>query len=151
MLMGVPGGQCACRAEDEAAPETVWPAVEPDVVHFAMRRIKLGSDARMRLFHEYNFRCAACKKMLPPAVEVDHFIPLHSFLWKLATKANPNRWANLQPLCPNCHAEKSMVERMHKPVGSSFLCQCGDTHSIYFRPRCDAMREQVMLLETLES
>lgn len=87
--------------------------------------------------------------MLPPAMEVDHFVPLHSYLWKL-TKANPNRWANLQPLCSNCHAEKSMIERMHMPRGSTVECLCGATHSTYFRPTCDAMREQVLLIQSLE-
>jgi len=75
---------------------------------------------------------------------------LHSYLWKLTT-ADPNSWANLQPLCPNCHADKTMTERMHMPVGSSVACLCGATHSTYFRPTCEAMREQILLIESLEA
>ena len=114
-----------------------------------MKRIRLGADARMKLFHQYGYTCALCRKMLPATVEVDHYVPLHSYLWKLTT-ANPNRWANLQPLCPNCHAEKSLAERMHMPRGSQVPCTCGDTHSTYFLPACAAMREQVLLVQSLE-
>lgn len=45
-----------------------------------MRRIKLGSDARMKLLYEYKYTCAICKRMLPAAVEVDHFVSGKS-LW----------------------------------------------------------------------
>jgi len=44
-----------------------------------------------------------------------------------------------------------MTERMHMPVGSSVACLCGDTHSTYFRPTCEAMREQILLIESLET
>ena len=88
----------------------------------------------------------ACATSVPlHQVEIDHFVPLHSYLWRLTT-ADPNAWANLQPLCPNCHAAKSQQERMRMPTGSSVPCACGATHSTYFMPTCSAMREQVLLV-----
>lgn len=81
-------------------------------------------------------------------VEIDHFVPLHSYLWRLTT-ADPNAWANLQPLCPNCHAAKSQQERMRMPTGSTVPCACGSLHSTYFMPGCSAMREQVLMIRMI--
>lgn len=41
-----------------------------------MRRIKLGADKRMRLCHEYEYKCASCKRLLPPYLEIDHYVPV---------------------------------------------------------------------------
>lgn len=99
------------------------------------KRKRLGADARLRLLYAHAYRCAGCDQLLPPTVEIDHITPLCSWLWKFTT-VDPNHLGNLQPLCPGCHALKSQSERMRRPVGSAVKCQCGHTHSTYFKPQC---------------
>lgn len=103
------------------------------------KRKRLGAEAKLRLLHAYEYRCAICQELLPPTVEIDHITPLGSWLWR-HLDLDPNDVRNLQPLCPGCHALKSQTERMTRPSGSAYACACGDTHSIYFRPRCEVLR-----------
>lgn len=110
------------------------------------KRKRLTADAKMRLMHKYQFRCAICTELLPPTVEIDHITPLCSWLWR-HTDADPNAPGNLQPLCPACHALKSQTERLERPVGSAAACRCGKTHSIYFKPSCDHLRGLLLEIE----
>lgn len=103
------------------------------------KRKRLSRDSRMRLFHSYAYKCGICSEMLPPTAEIDHITPLGSWLWK-HVDADPNALGNLQPLCPGCHALKTQNERLTRPTGSAVACECGRTHSIYFKPSCDPLR-----------
>ena len=76
-----------------------------------------------------------CRCGLPPTAEIDHYIPLGCGLWK-HIPLEPNSKRNLQALCPNCHAKKTMKERLITPRGSYLPCSCGRTHSTYFKPSC---------------
>lgn len=60
--------------------------------------------ARMRteIFDRFGWRCARCGKA--GCLELDHIVPIHR---------NGSPWdvANLQPLCRDCHLDKSRGER----------------------------------------
>ena len=57
-------------------------------------------------------RCSICLQQgrLRAATEVDHIVPLH--------QGGGDERSNLQPLCHDCHADKSAAERgaQRKPV-----------------------------------
>ena len=67
----------------------------------AVRRLSAGRKKRIAYKQEY--LCNKCKKLLPPEYEVDHITPLF--------KGGTDDEINLQALCPNCHAEKTSLER----------------------------------------
>lgn len=111
------------------------------------KRTRLKPEEKLRLLHAYEYRCAACKELLPPTVEIDHITPLGSWLWKFVD-IDPNDYRNLQPLCPNCHATKSQSERLRRPTKSEYACECGETHSTYFKPHCEHLRGVIAELVT---
>jgi 5-methylcytosine-specific restriction endonuclease McrA len=51
------------------------------------------------LFSIYDGLCAICGKELPEKFEIDHLIPF--------SEGGPTQWWNLQPLCLECHSQKS--------------------------------------------
>lgn len=99
------------------------------------KRKRFNSDKKMVICASQGWRCNKCRQKLPATVEIDHYIPLGCGLWHLL-KFDPNGMENLQALCPNCHAAKTMEERMHMPFKSNLPCKCGKTHSRYFMPTC---------------
>ena len=99
------------------------------------KRKRVGADKKMIICANQGWRCNKCRQKLPPTVEIDHYIPLGCGLWHLLD-FDPNGLENLQALCPNCHASKTMRERMYAPVDSYIPCECGRTHSRYFLPTC---------------
>lgn len=111
----------------------------------APKRKRVNSDLRMILCASQGWTCNACREILPAAVEIDHFIPLGCGFWNLIDM-DPNSHDNLQALCPNCHAAKTMKERLYQPRGSAVPCACGKTHSRYFLPRCRVWRKALKTL-----
>ena len=102
---------------------------------FTPKRKRFSTDFKMILFASQEWKCNVCRCGLPPTAEIDHYIPLGCGLWHLIP-IDANSDANLQALCPNCHAAKTMKERMIMPRGSYLPCKCGKTHSRYFKPTC---------------
>ena len=68
-----------------------------------MRRT-LGVTAKKICAAAQEWRCAACRKLLPASFQVDHVRAL--------ADGGTDDPANLQALCGTCHAEKTMVENM---------------------------------------
>ena len=64
--------------------------------------------------YRYEYKCADCRVLLPPTWECDHIVPL----WKIARDPSlvggkdPNHISNLQPLCRNCHGQKTLRETL---------------------------------------
>lgn len=98
----------------------------------------------------YKYRCASCSTLLPPTFEMDHKVPLWHPRWRTLVEDRgmahardiANHMDNLQPLCPNCHAQKSMKEReLHDRMRSVIRAHARETrcpscqrvHSKYFR------------------
>lgn len=67
-------------------------------------RRKISSDEKRMVGATQQWKCAICQQNLPSAYEVDHIKPL----WK----GGEDIMSNLQALCPNCHGEKTLRERM---------------------------------------
>ena len=84
---------------------------------------------------EDGWRCRHCGCTLPATYQIDHIVPL----WA----EGQNDPANLQPLCPNCHAAKTSDEHQMRRVylanvsaltrESERACwHCGRVYSKYF-------------------
>lgn len=81
----------------------------------ALRRV---SNAVKRIVaYRYEYKCAepSCRVVLPPTWECDHIVPL----WKIVQDPDiwtkdPNHLANLQPLCPSCHRNKTLKETLEQ-------------------------------------
>lgn len=56
--------------------------------------------------HKQAWRCSICGATLPPSYQIDHIEPL----WR----GGADREANLQALCPNCHASKTHRESIER-------------------------------------
>lgn len=73
--------------------------------------------------------CRLCGQILSAAYEVDHVRPL----WN----GGSNRRPNLQALCANCHALKTLRETHQRHQKSSFQCpRCRGIFSTYFAHYC---------------
>lgn len=98
----------------------------------------------------YDYKCALCRCTLPPTFQMDHIIPLWHPKWSTLTdrlgtrvaREKANDLSNIQPLCPNCHASKSLCEsesytrlrRLRVCHAREQQCpSCNRTHSKYFR------------------
>lgn len=78
-----------------------------------------------------DWRCAVCGKLFDEAVEIDHRIPL--------MQGGPDKMHNLQVLCANCHAKKTMKESVEPYMDrhGSMTCRfCFAKFSKYFRHSC---------------
>ncbi len=78
---------------------------------------RVSAAAKRIVAYRYEYKCAepTCRVMLPPTWECDHIIPL----WKIARDSSiwakdPNHLDNLQPLCPNCHSQKTLAELLER-------------------------------------
>jgi hypothetical protein len=67
-------------------------------------RRRFSPDEKRIVGAQQNWRCAQCQQALPAAFEVDHITPLWS--------GGEDTMNNLQALCPNCHGDKTLHERM---------------------------------------
>jgi hypothetical protein len=65
------------------------------------KREYLNEEQRLKLIESFHNKCAMCH-LDSNKFEIDHIIPLCS--------GGSNEVTNLQPLCPNCHKEKSHSE-----------------------------------------
>lgn len=86
--------------------------------------------------YQHQYRCAGanCGILLPPTWECDHIIPL----WKIAMDpslidGDPNQLSNLQPLCPNCHRTKTLVEQLERDWLQSQNIDKLNLHSVNLR------------------
>ena len=99
-----------------------------------MARRTLTQAQKKRVAAAHAWRCAACDVLLPATFEVDHVVPL----WQGGADAVDN----CQPLCPNCHAEKTQTEGIIRARGAArgLDCRrCGVTVSPYFVHACSRM------------
>lgn len=100
----------------------------------------------LSLLCAHDYACAKCRKKLPAEVEIDHIVPLKSKRWRVYDERTAFRLANhvsnLQPLCPNCHAQKSRremstLEYISKRHQKEYTClKCKRTTSKYFLHEC---------------
>ena len=67
-----------------------------------MKRKRLSAQARFRVLHEQDFKCALCTCKIPLQYHIDHIVPL----WNGGT----NERSNLQGVCVSCHDEKTGTE-----------------------------------------
>jgi 5-methylcytosine-specific restriction endonuclease McrA len=76
-----------------------------------------------------DWKCAYCHCLLPPGFEVDHCVPV--FLG-----GSDDAEMNLQALCPNCHASKSLREGIgrcySKGAAAPWCAECEVYYSPYF-------------------
>ena len=70
----------------------------------AMARRTLTADEKRVVGARQRWRCSDCRELLPPAYEVDHTVPLHA--------SGRDTIDNCTAMCANCHALKSLRERM---------------------------------------
>lgn len=63
----------------------------------------VNGDTKRVVACNQDWKCNHCKEKLPANYETDHIIPLF--------RGGTNEKANLQALCNNCHAQKSIMER----------------------------------------
>ena len=97
----------------------------------------------------YNYKCATCRCTLPPTVQMDHIVPLWHPKWTRmiaqfgtqSAREKANDLSNIQPLCPNCHASKSLresesytrLQRLRTCHAREQECpSCNRVHSKYF-------------------
>jgi hypothetical protein len=69
--------------------------------------------AFMRLAYRQQYKCAHCNELMHPDSQADHIVP-----WSLT---GDDADGNIQILCPNCHATKSLDEARRLRVARSCL------------------------------
>lgn len=77
----------------------------------SMRR-KLTSADKKYVAAKQKWKCAMCHETLPPRFEVDHIVQ-----W---SKGGSDELHNLQALCPNCHANKTELDRQEESEKKTF-------------------------------
>jgi hypothetical protein len=85
----------------------------------------------MQLGLRQGYRCAACRELLHPDSQADHVVP-----WSLSAD---DRDANIQLLCPNCHAAKSGAEAGRIRLARAKLAGAGPGRGV-----CWACLEEVV-------
>jgi 5-methylcytosine-specific restriction endonuclease McrA len=76
---------------------------------------------RIEIAYRSEYKCNACKVLLPPTFQVDHIVELRH--------GGDDAYENLQALCPNCHALKTRANDLRRH----------DVFSREFSKRADAM------------
>lgn len=74
------------------------------------RRGTVSAAVSKQVAAAQRWRCRACDRLLPPAFEIDHSTPL----WA----GGADSLANLQALCPNCHAAKTQSEAISRRLAA---------------------------------
>lgn len=69
------------------------------------KRKGVSADMKRRIGARQGWRCIQCQQPLPAAFETDHRVP--------KSQGGSNDPSNLQAMCPNCHGEKTLNERMN--------------------------------------
>lgn len=115
-----------------------------------IKRRKWTQYELLTLLHAHSYRCAYCRNLLPPEVEIDHIIPLSASRWREYDERTAfrlaNHTSNIQPLCPNCHAKKSRKEQSElkfiaKRYQAEYFClECKQTSSKYFHHHCQSVK-----------
>jgi len=59
---------------------------------------------RIEIAYKSQYKCNACKVLLPPTFEVDHIVELRD--------GGKDEYENLQALCPNCHSLKTRANTL---------------------------------------
>lgn len=67
-----------------------------------MKRQRFSAQARFRIVHDQDFKCALCHYKIPVDFNIDHVVPL----WDGGT----NDRSNLQGVCVACHGAKTETE-----------------------------------------
>lgn len=118
----------------------------------AQRAVRPARSKRafMVLAYRQSYRCAHCGLLLHPDSEADHVVP-----WSLT---GDDADANLQILCPNCHAAKSQDEAARLRRAKAILLRlqrdrrgeleglcwgCMNVRSVFFSacPTCEPQEE----------
>lgn len=115
----------------------------------ATTRRTVSSVVARWILYEYDYKCAHCKRTLPPTYELDHTYSLTHPKWYSMPKEEAERLANdksnIQPLCRECHGIKTQreilrdaaVRRSIARSRAGRVCsECPLTHSPYFFPSC---------------
>ena len=74
--------------------------------HLRPPRPQFSAQTRWDLASKQKFKCKMCKRILPPASQIDHITPRE--------KGGSDRECNLQVICALCHAEKTRIEQKAK-------------------------------------
>lgn len=69
-----------------------------------MARKSISTIIIKQLLYNQLYKCNTCKCMLPPTYQIDHITP-----W---SETMNNSIENLQALCPNCHAVKTVSDTL---------------------------------------
>lgn len=89
----------------------------------------LSRSMRVEIAYRQNYACRRCKLFpIPPNFEVDHIIELQDGGQDIAS--------NLQALCPQCHREKTRLNRLRK--SSIFRDEVTADYEKYIQPAASA-------------
>jgi len=123
--------------------------IDPCFTIRATPRRTLSAIEIKRLLYEYKYKCAECHKVLPPTYELEHKLSLTHRVWSNMpaerAKILANEAANIQPLCRECHGEKTQRETLRDAKVRRSLARsraglpcpnCSMVHSPYFYPAC---------------
>lgn len=61
---------------------------------------------RIEIAYKSEYKCNACKLLLPPTFQIDHIIELRH--------GGKDEYDNLQALCPNCHSLKTRANDLKR-------------------------------------
>lgn len=61
---------------------------------------------RIEIAYKTEYKCNACKLLLPPTFEIDHIVELRD--------GGKDEYDNLQALCPNCHSLKTRANTLKR-------------------------------------
>lgn len=61
---------------------------------------------RIEVAYKTEYKCNACKILLPPTFEIDHIVELRD--------GGKDEYDNLQALCPNCHSLKTRANTLKR-------------------------------------
>jgi len=106
-------------------------AFKHELTKFAKKIPKraLSRSMRVEIAYRQNYACRRCKLFpIPPNFEVDHIIELQDGGQDIAS--------NLQALCPQCHREKTRLNRLRK--SSIFRDEVTADYEKYIQPAAAA-------------
>ena len=93
-----------------------------------MKRKSISISVQKNVAARQNYNCAICLEVLPSTYNIDHCIP-----WAVVKNNDDD---NLQALCPNCHAVKTLSDnkkiklwKMETEIIKTFNCDCDTSYT----------------------